>query len=105
VWITEASPETIRKQTSETRNTVEERRRLLLHLDAVLEAVELPARVADLDAGLADVDRDALPHPLRFLVPRTRLRISRRGRGAGGLGGWDRDRASKRVGGFGCRRL
>lgn len=31
-------------------------------LDAVLEAVELPARVPDLDTGLADVDRDALPH-------------------------------------------
>jgi hypothetical protein len=31
-------------------------------LDAVLEAVELPARVADLDAGLPDVDRDAFPH-------------------------------------------
>ena len=29
-------------------------------LDAVLEAVELPAGVADLAAGLADVDRDAL---------------------------------------------
>jgi hypothetical protein len=28
----------------------------------VLEAVELPAGVADLDTGLADVDRDALPH-------------------------------------------
>ncbi len=30
------------------------------HLDAVLEAVELPAGVTDLDPGLADVDRDAL---------------------------------------------
>ena len=29
-------------------------------LDAVLEAVELPARVADLAARLADVDGDAL---------------------------------------------
>jgi hypothetical protein len=28
----------------------------------MLEAVELPARVSDLDTGLADVDRDALPH-------------------------------------------
>lgn len=32
------------------------------YLNAMLEAVELPARVSDLDAGLADVDRDALPH-------------------------------------------
>ena len=31
-------------------------------LDAVLEAVELPAGVAHLDAGLADVDGDALTH-------------------------------------------
>jgi hypothetical protein len=28
----------------------------------MLKAVELPARVSDLDTGLADVDRDALPH-------------------------------------------
>jgi hypothetical protein len=28
----------------------------------VLEAVELPARVAGLDAGLADVDGDHLAH-------------------------------------------
>jgi hypothetical protein len=28
----------------------------------MLEAVKLPARVSDLDTGLADVDRDALPH-------------------------------------------
>jgi hypothetical protein len=32
------------------------------YLDAVLEAVKFPARVADLDAGLPDVDGDALPH-------------------------------------------
>lgn len=31
-------------------------------LDAVLEAVELPAGVTDLDPGLADVDADDLPH-------------------------------------------
>ena len=30
--------------------------------DAVLEAVELPAGVADLDPGLADVDAETLPH-------------------------------------------
>ena len=33
---------------------------LAIGLDAVLEAVELPAGVTNLDAGLADVDRDAL---------------------------------------------
>ena len=33
---------------------------LAVRLDAVLEAVELPARVADLAARLADVDGDAL---------------------------------------------
>jgi hypothetical protein len=32
------------------------------YLNAMLEAVQLPARVSDLDTGLADVDRDALPH-------------------------------------------
>lgn len=30
-------------------------------LDAVLQAVKLPARVADLHAGLPDVDGDAFP--------------------------------------------
>ena len=34
-------------------------------LDAVLEAVELPAGVADLDPGLADVDADDLSHLAR----------------------------------------
>ena len=29
-------------------------------LDAVLQAVQLPAGIANLDSGLADVDRDAL---------------------------------------------
>ena len=33
---------------------------LAIGLDAVLEAVELPAGVTNLDPGLADVDRDAL---------------------------------------------
>ena len=33
-----------------------------VRLDPVLEAVELPAGVAHLDAGLADVDGDALAH-------------------------------------------
>jgi hypothetical protein len=30
-------------------------------LDAVLQAVQLPARVADLDARLSNVHRDAFP--------------------------------------------
>jgi len=33
-----------------------------LCLDAVLQAVQLPAGVADLNAGLADVDGEALSH-------------------------------------------
>lgn len=36
-------------------------------LDPVLEAVEFPARVTDLDPGLADVDAYDLPH-LRLLL-------------------------------------
>jgi hypothetical protein len=32
---------------------------LAIRLDAVLQAVEFPAGVTDLDFGLADVDRDA----------------------------------------------
>jgi len=39
----------------------------------MLEAVELPARVSDLDTGLADVDRDALPHGVVGRVERRRL--------------------------------
>jgi len=35
---------------------------LTVRLDAVLEAVELPAGITRLDTGLADVDRDALTH-------------------------------------------
>ena len=35
---------------------------LAVRLDAVLQAVELPAGVANLDAGLADVDGDDLAH-------------------------------------------
>ena len=34
----------------------------LTGLDAVLHAVQLPARVPHLDPGLADVDADTLPH-------------------------------------------
>ena len=33
---------------------------LAVGLDAVLQAVQLPAGIANLDSGLADVDRDAL---------------------------------------------
>ena len=32
------------------------------HLDAMLEAVKFPAGIANLNTGLADVDRDALSH-------------------------------------------
>ena len=32
---------------------------LTIRLDAVLQAVQLPASITDLDAGLSDVDRDA----------------------------------------------
>lgn len=32
------------------------------YLNTVLEAVELPAGISDLDTGLTDVDRDALSH-------------------------------------------
>ena len=35
---------------------------LAVGLDAVLQAVQLPAGIADLAAGLADVDGDALTH-------------------------------------------
>jgi hypothetical protein len=35
---------------------------LAIGLDAVLQAVQLPAGVTDLDTGLADVDADNLTH-------------------------------------------
>jgi hypothetical protein len=35
---------------------------LAIGLDAVLEAVELPASIADLNASLADVDGDYFTH-------------------------------------------
>ena len=54
------------------------------HLDAVLEAVKFPARVADLDAGLPDVDGDALPH-LPPLLSNNRASI-----GGGRKGEWSR---------------
>ena len=33
---------------------------LAIRLDSVLQTVQLPAGVSDLDSGLADVDRDTL---------------------------------------------
>ena len=41
---------------------------LAVRLDAVLEAVKLPARVTGLDTGLADVDGDNLTHCCRCRV-------------------------------------
>lgn len=35
---------------------------LSVRLDAVLQAVELPASIADLATGLANVDGDRFPH-------------------------------------------
>ena len=40
---------------------------LTIWLDAVLEAVQLPAGIANLDAGLADVDGDNLTHDARVV--------------------------------------
>jgi len=66
------------------------------YLDAVLEAVKFPARVADLDAGLPDVDGDALPHlpPLLSNNRARRLRkrpgLARRPIGGGRKGEWSR---------------
>jgi len=46
---------------------------LAVRLDAVLEAVKLPAGVADLDAALADVDGDALTHGVESRGRRKKL--------------------------------
>jgi hypothetical protein len=48
------------------------------YLNAMLEAVQLPARVSDLDTGLADVDRDALPHGVGRVRRRRRGGLGRR---------------------------
>jgi hypothetical protein len=48
------------------------------YLNAMLEAVQLPARVSDLDTGLADVDRDALPHDVGQVRRRRRGGMGRR---------------------------
>ena len=40
----------------------------------MLEAVKFPARIADLDTGLTDVDRDALSHFRRKKSPKKRTR-------------------------------
>lgn len=61
------------------------------HLDAVLEAVKFPARVADLDAGLPDVDGDALPHLPPLLSNNRARRLRKRP-------GLDRERAEKGKG-------
>ena len=55
----------------------------------MLEAVELPARVSDLDTGLADVDRDALPHGADGRVERRRWEM--------GEGGEDLSRGERRC--------
>merc|ERR1712024_184966 len=47
-------------------------RHLAVRLDAVLHAVELPAGVAHLDSGLADVDGDAFSH---FVIVEEKLGI------------------------------
>jgi len=39
---------------------------LAVGLDAMLQAVELPAGISDLDTGLADVDGDHLTHGCCF---------------------------------------
>lgn len=36
------------------------------NLNAVFKAVKLPAGIADLDTGLSNVNRNALPHFRRF---------------------------------------
>ena len=54
---------------------------LAIGLDAVLQAVELPAGVSDLDAGLADVDGDHLTHGCCFSL------LAERKRGAESLFG------------------
>jgi hypothetical protein len=43
-------------------------RHLSIRLDAVLETVKLPTGIADLNTGLANMDRNALPH-CRWLKP------------------------------------
>ena len=55
----------------------------------MLEAVELPARVSDLDTGLTDVDRDALPHGVDGRVGRRRWGM--------GVGGKASSRGERRV--------
>lgn len=47
----------------------------------MLEAVELPAGIADLDTGLADVDRDALSHISKMSFRKIR-RVSEENAGA-----------------------
>ena len=53
---------------------------LAVRLDPVLQAVQLPAGIADLAAGLADVDRDALALSVRkrsFILKTSKRETSR----------------------------
>jgi hypothetical protein len=43
-------------------------RHLPIRLNAMLQAVELPTGIADLNSGLSNVDRNALSH-FRFFSP------------------------------------
>jgi hypothetical protein len=56
-------------------------RHLAIWLDAMLEAIQLPAGIADLDAGLADVDRDALSHDCSWEGRRGWVGVESRGGG------------------------
>lgn len=48
-------------------------RHLAVWLDAVLEAIQLPARISDLHSGLADVNRDALTHDVESALKKKLL--------------------------------
>lgn len=54
---------------------------LAIGLDAVLQTVELPAGISDLDAGLADVDRDHLTHGCFLFCVLAKERSKERQRG------------------------
>jgi hypothetical protein len=48
------------------------RRHLAIRLNAVLQAKELPARISDLDAGLADVEAESFTHGFEGVAERER---------------------------------
>ncbi|KAB1256461.1 hypothetical protein Cadr_000027387 [Camelus dromedarius] len=52
---------------------------LAIGLDAVFQAVELPAGIADLDTSLANVDGDALMHSCCFVAAEEMVERKRRG--------------------------